>query len=149
MTADVNGPSREQQQVRHYQFNSVAPVDDWESTNTISLHEAVSPGRTVTVTYLKAPSPLTADSDPLTASGLRDTAKLAIVYGACSQLASFMDTARLPVDTAQADEYDDRNPVGIASRVAGQLYLRYTTELEAERKRLRATTPVTISMRKR
>lgn len=149
VTADLNGPSREQQQIRKYHFNAVAPTDDWVTTNTISLHEGVTPGKTITVTYAKAPSALSADGDQLTASGLRETAKLAIVYGACSQLVSFADVGRLPVDVAQSDEFTERNQVGMASRVAGQLYLRFQAELEAERRRLRAATPVAIVVKKR
>ena len=149
VTADLNGPSKEQQVVRRYSFDSVAPTDEWVTTNTISLHESVTPGKTVTVTYLKSLTALAADGDALTTSGLRETAKLAVVYGACAQLLAFMDVSRLPVDTAQADEYDAKTQVGMASRIAGQLQLRYEMELEKERKRLRATTPVAITMRTR
>lgn len=150
VSADVNGPSMEQQQIRHYAFSSVAPTDDWPNTNTITLQESATPGRTVTVTYRKAPSALVNDSDALTTSGLRETAKSLIVYGACSQLVAYMDLARLPADTATADEYAAQpNSVGAASRISAQLYQRHAMELESERKRLRATTPVTVTMRKR
>ena len=147
VTADTLGPSRQQQRVCKYSFNSVAPVDDWATGNTVTLHESVAPGRTVTVTYKKQPTELAADGDLLTASGLRETAKRCIVYGACSQIVSFMDVARLPVDTAQADEYDERNSVGTATRIAGQLEARFQMELEKERARLRAATPVPINVR--
>ena len=149
VTADVNGPSKEQQVIKRYSFNSVAPTDDWATTNTITLQESVTPGRTVTVTYTKQPSALSADASELTTSGLRETAKLTVLYGACAQLVSFMDVSRLGVDTAQADEYDEKVQVGMASRISGQLQLRYEMELEKERKRLRATTPVAINVRKR
>ena len=149
VTADLNGPSREQQIIRRYSFSSVAPLDDWPNTNTITLMESASPGRTVTVTYLRALTALVNDSDAITASGLRETAKLAVVYGTCAQLLAFMDVSRLPVDTAQADEYDSKNQIGRASQLSGQLQLRYDLEVERERKRLRATTPVAITMRNR
>lgn len=149
VTADLNGPSKEQQDVTRYHFNSVAPTGTWATTNTISLHQSVTPGRVVTVTYAKQPSALSADSDLLTASGLRESAKALVVWGACSQLVGYMDVARLPVDTAQAADLADGNTLGMASRVSGQLYLRYQAELEAERRRLRAATPVSISVRKR
>lgn len=149
VTAQTNGSSREPQTVRRYHFNSVTPTADFATTNSLSLHEAVTPGKTVTVTYTKQPSALSTDADLLTASGLRESAKSAIVYGACSDLIAYMDAARLPVGSAQADEYTERNQVGLASRISGQLYLRYQAELDAERRRLRATTPVPISMRKR
>ncbi|MGZ6788324.1 MAG: phage adaptor protein [Mycobacteriaceae bacterium] len=149
VTADTNGPSREQQQVRHYDFSSTAPTDDWPNTNTITIQEAVSPGRTVTVTYRKAPAALVNDGDALTTSGLRETAKSLVVYGACSQLVAYMDVARLPADTAVAEEYATVNPVGTASRISGQLYTRYQLELEQERKRLRDTTKVAMFKRVR
>jgi len=149
VTADLNGPSREQQIIRRYDFNSVAPTDDWATTNTITLHESASPGRTVTVTYRKQLTALVNDSDAITVSGLRETAKLAVVYGACAQLLSFMDTSRLPVDTAQADEYDSKNQIGLASRIAGQMRAYQALEVEAERQRLRTATPVAIRMRNR
>ena len=149
VTADVNGPSLEQQIVNRYSFNSVAPTDDWATTNTITLQEGVTPGRTVTVTYMKQPSALAADGDALTTSGLRESAKLAIIYGACSQLLAFMDVSRLGVDTAQADEFDSKNQIGRATQLSGQLQVRYQMELDKERKRLRATTSVAVSVRKR
>jgi hypothetical protein len=149
VTADLNGPSLEQQMVRRFDFNSVAPTDDWPNTNTITLMESVSPGRTVTVTYQKALTELVNDSDAITVSGLRETAKLAVIYGACAQLLSFMDASRLPVDSAQADEYDTKNQIGMATRIAGQMRAYQALEVEAERQRLRAATPVAIRMRTR
>lgn len=149
ISADTLGPSREQQAVTRYSFNSVAPSDDWPTGNSVTIQQGVAPGRTVTVTYLASPTVLVNDSDAFTASGLRESAKLAIIYGACSNLLAFMDVARLPADTAQADEYDDRNAVGTATRVANQLYTRFQIEVEQERKRLRQTTPVPVTMRTR
>ena len=149
VSADLNGPSKEQQIVRRYSFSSVSPTGTWPTTNSITLQESVTPGRTVTVTYLKSLTAFVSDSDTFAVTGLRETAKLAVVYGTCAQLLAFMDVARLPVDTAQADEYDAKTQVGMASRIAGQLQLRYELELEKERKRLRATTPVAITMRTR
>ncbi len=149
VTADVNGPSREQQVIRRYSFSSSAPTDDWATTNTLTLQEPASPGRTVTVTYAKQPSALAADAAALTTSGLRETAKRALVYGACAQLVTFMDVSRLPLDSSTADEMDERNSPGIASRIGNQLQLRYEMELEQERQRLRAATPIAISVRTR
>lgn len=148
VSADTIGPSREQQHVRRYSFNSVAPVGEFATTNSVTLQEAVAPGRDVTVTYMKQPSELVSGDD-FTDSGLRQSAKAAVIFGACSQLISYMDAARLPVDTAQADAYDERNSVGRATQIGTQLYQRYELELEKERKRLRATTPVAINVRTR
>lgn len=149
VSADMNGPSMEQQQIRRYALSSVAPTDDWVTTNTITLQEPVTPGRTVTVTYSCQPSELSADTDELTSSGLRNTASRAIVYGAAAELLAFMDVARLPLDTVMADEMDEQNQIGSATRIANQLQIRAEMELEREAKRLRATTPVPMFRRTR
>lgn len=149
VTADTIGPSREQMEINRWSFNSVAPTSEFASGNSITLEQSAFPGRAVTVTYEKDLSPLTFGQQ-FTASGLAETAKLAIKYGACSNLVAFMDSARLPVDTAEADEQDpSRNGIGTAMRASTQLYQRYQVELEAERKRLRKSTPVPISVRTR
>lgn len=149
VSADLNGPSREQQRITRYSFNAVAPGDDWPTGATVSLHEPASPGRTVTVTYASTPGQLTNDGDFLTDSGLQDSAKLAIVYGACAMLVSYMDVARLPADTSTAAEYAQANALGMATRISTQLYLRYQQELDNERQRLRATAPIPMFTRMR
>lgn len=148
VTADTIGPTGEQQKVTRYSFNSVAPTGEYASTNTITLGEPVNVGRDVTVTYRKAPTAITS-GDAFTVSGLRNTAQKAVKYAACSELVSYLDTARLPVDTATADLYDEKNPIGGAARISAQLYQRYEMELERERRRLAATTPVPINVRTR
>lgn len=149
VTADTIGPSREQRQINRYSFNSNAPTASFASGNTITLEQGADPGRSVTVTYLKQPTEITF-GDEFTDSGLSETAKLAVKYAACSALIAFMDTSRLPVGTAQADEYDpSKNGVGTATRISAQLYQRYLVELDTEQKRLRAAHPTPIVVRTR
>lgn len=149
VTADTNGPSKQQQVLHRYSADLVAPLDEFATTNSITLEEAVSPGRTVTVTYVKQPTVLSADADLLTASGLRESASRAVVYGAIAELVTFMDVSRLPVDTSMADEIDESNQMGLASRLGNQYQLRYQMEVEKERQRLRASTPIPVTVRKR
>lgn len=149
VTFDTIGPSREQSRITRYSFNSVTPTGEFATGNAITLEEAGFPGRDVTVTYAKAPSEITFGDD-FSDSGLRDSAKLAIKYAACASLTAYADAARIPVGTAQADEYDpSKSGLGQASRISAQLYQRYLIELENERKRLRATTPIPLNKRTR
>lgn len=148
VTTDTIGPSREQVEINRYRFNSVAQ-GSFTTGNSITIEKGGFPGKNIYVTYASAPTGITW-GDAFTASGLAETAKLAIKYAACSNLLAFMDSSRLPVDTAQADELDpSKNAVGTAMRISAQLYQRYQLELEIERKRLRAATPATISVRTR
>lgn len=148
VTADTIGPSQEQMAIQRYSFNSDA-TGTFVTGNSITIEKGGFPGRNINVTYATAPIGITW-GQAFTASGLAETAKLAVKYSACSNLTSFMDTSRLPVDTAQADEYDpSKAGIGTASRISAQMYQRYLVELDIERKRLRAANPTPIILRTR
>lgn len=150
VTATVLGPSGEQAEINRYLFDSSAPTSQFATGNCITLREVPEPGRTVTVTYAKAPSELVS-GDNFTTSGLRETARRCIVYGAVAQLISFVDTARSLADSAVASELAglQGNGVGSATRVAAQLTARYQLELDQEQRRLRTVYPVKIRIRGR
>jgi hypothetical protein len=149
VTADTIGPTEEQIHVQRFSFNASAPLTKFPTGKTVTLEKGAFPGRGVTVTYAKQPQAITFGDD-FSASGLNDTAALAVKYGACSALVAFMDTSRLPVDTAQADEYDpSRFGPGTAAKVSGTLYQRYLIEVQNERRRLNASHPLPISLRTR
>lgn len=141
VSADVIGPSNERPVLSRWSFDPIR--------NTITLEQAAQPGQTVYVSYSTTLTEITFGDD-FTDSGLQETARLAIKYAACSSLIAFLDPARLPVDTAVADEYDpSRHAVGNATKISGQLYQRYLIELDNERKRLRAVTKTPVSVRTR
>jgi hypothetical protein len=149
VVADTVGPSDEQEVITRYSFNSVAQGSNFTTGNSITIEKGGFPGRSVYVTYSKQPTEITFGDD-FTECGLAETAKRCIKYGVCSSLIAYMDSSRLPVDTAQADELDpSRNSIGTASKISAQLYQRYLVELDNERKRQRAATPTPISVRTR
>lgn len=143
VTTTVYGPSMDQVEIHRYSFNSNAPASEFATGNCITLGEAPDPGRTVTVTYAKAPSEL-ASGDDLTESGLRETARPLVVYGAVSRLLSYVDASRTLVDSAIASEYSDTQRVGTATQLAAQMTARYQMELEKEQARLRKTHPARV-----
>lgn len=147
--ADQFGPSRSQQELRRFYMTPGAPADEFTSGKSLTLLEGVSPGQTVTVTYRARPTPLASSTAQLVESGLRESARLVVLYGAVAQLTAFIDVSRLDVGTAQADEYDSKTAVGTAARASSQLIARYQLELENERQRLRLAHPVSMNMRKR
>ncbi|HET6917277.1 MAG TPA: hypothetical protein VFH56_14380 [Acidimicrobiales bacterium] len=154
ISATTFGPTREQQQVKRYRQALDAPTAEFTSGKTVTIEEPCYPGATVTVTYMKAPAALVNGSDDLTSSGLRETAKQAVLYGACAELVSFMDPDRLAVDsaTAQMAQYSYRstgNQVGAAAQIASQLTARYQFEVQREQRRLREVTPVPVNVRVR
>lgn len=149
VTADTIGPSREQLAINRYSFNSAAISSNFESGNSLTLEKGAFPGRNITVVYRAAPSEIDF-GDEFTDCGLAETAKLCVKYGACANLLSFMDSSRIPVASAVADEYDpSRSGVGSAAKTSTQLFQHYLLELENERKRLREIAPVPITVRTR
>lgn len=148
VTADTIGPTKEQITLNRYSFNSAAPTATFATGNTITLEKGAFPGRGITVTYAKQPTELV-EGDDFTECGLRESAKVAIKYAACSNLVAWMDTARLPVHTTQADSADGFNPAGRATDISTKLYQRYLIELESERRRQAQAYPATISVRTR
>lgn len=138
VTASTIGPSQDQPEINHFSFNSNAA--DFASGNALTLNMVPDPGQTVTVTYSKSPTELTSGDD-FTESGLRESARRCILYGAVAQLVSFIDSRRLGTESATADEYDSSQRVGTATQMAAQLTARYQMELEQERRRLRQAHP--------
>jgi hypothetical protein len=140
VTTEVNGPSQEQVQINKYTFNSNAPTGAFATGNCITLGEAGDPGRTITVVYTKQPSRL-ATGDDLVDSGLRETARSVVVFGALADLVARVDPARATVDSAAASEFADTQRVGTATQLAAQLTARYQMELTKEQGRLRKAHP--------
>lgn len=148
VTAATIGPTLEQQYVRRYGVNLSAPTDTFATGNSITLMEPIYSRSTITVTYKKALAAITS-SDEFTVSGLRSTAWKAVKLSATSELLNYIDTARLPLDTATAAEMAERNQIGSAARISTQLWQRYLIELEQERRRQAAETPVPVVLRGR
>ena len=140
VTTTVIGPTQDQVPINSYSFNSNAPAAVFPTGNCLTLGEAPDPGQTVTVTYAKAPTTLV-EGDDFTASGLRDTARPAIVYGSIARLLSFVDAGRTGTDSALASEWDTVQKVGTATTLAAQMTARYQMELAKEQARLRKAHP--------
>lgn len=143
VTTNVLGPSQEQAEIHRYTFNSNAPTTAFATGNCLTLNEAPEPGRTVTVTYAKQPSALTSGDD-FTDSGLRETAKPAVVYSALADLVARIDSSRATVDGASGHEYGTTMKVGTATQLAAQLTARAEMELMKEKERLRKAHPVRV-----
>lgn len=143
VTATDIGPSQAQPEIHHFRVDLNAPVAEFATGKCITLMEAPAPGQTVTVVYQKAPAELTTGQD-FTTSGLAETARPCVVYGAVARLLSFVDVTRTLTDSAQATEFADVQRVGTATTLAAQMTARYQLELDQEQARLRRAHPVKV-----
>lgn len=128
------GPSKEWIRVRRWEFDSFADVAVWGSgSQTVTIGDYITPGRTVKVVYLTDPTPLTNDSDVFaTVTGLPDSAKDVVVFGAAYRLLTYLDPARASQTSPQADEIDSRRPFNASQTAARQLFALYTQRLSEE-----------------
>lgn len=148
VTADTIGPSGQQEEIHEYRFDSAAPVAEFATGNCLTLLRAPFPGRTVTVSYRKNPSEITT-GQAFTASGLAESARSCVLFGALGRLLSTIDASRVMTDTASAVGYADLQRVGTATTLAAQLTARYQMELNSEQRRLRQAYPARVTWRGR
>lgn len=106
------------------------------SGKSIDILESVLPGQTIQVVYRKVPAALTALTDDFAGvTGLQDSAREAIVYGACAKLTGYVEPARLSDDSAEAKFIDSQQP-GSALAAGRYFYGLYMNARQEEATRL-------------
>ena len=142
---DSIGPSGEWIPIRRWRHDPMAATADYANGNSITINESVVPGRTVQVVYAKTPTPLSADADVFTTTtGLEESSRDLIVYGASYRMASFLDPGRLTFTSPEADANDQTRPFGSGTNTARYLYSLYQQRLQEEANRLNGKYPVRV-----
>jgi hypothetical protein len=109
----------------------------------LNLHVQAFEGQALEVEYVKRPVEITS-AQPLTTSGLNDSARPYVVAKAMADLVSRMDSSRLQVNFASAADMAANRPSGSANALARTLLAIASLELEDERKRLTSQYPPVI-----
>lgn len=140
------GPSQVWMQGLSYRFNPTANPSAFPTGKSIQLFDPVTPGRTMYVKYVKAPSPLVNTSDDFAAvTGLPERCVDLVVWGACARLLPAYDAARLQMSSVEATERAPLVPGGSAAKAAQYFMAMYQQRLEEERLRMFNENPQTIS----
>lgn len=128
------GPSKEWIRVRRWEFDSFADITAWGTgSQTVTIGDYITPGRTVKVVYLSDPNVMVNNSDVFAnVTGLPDSSKDVVVFGASYRLLTYLDPARASQVSPQADEIDSRRPYGASQAAARQLFALYTQRLAEE-----------------
>lgn len=131
------GPSQAWPQVRRWTFNHSASTGMFEHGKSLSIKEAVFPGRTVRVLYASEPSQLAANTDDFaTVTGLPASAEDVVLYGAAYRLVSLMQPARLQVQSVEATLRSNVVAVGSPAEAGQYFYALYQQRLTEERQTL-------------
>ena len=140
------GPSQEWIPVRRWSWDSKADATAFGATSqTVTIGDYITPGRTVKVVYATEPEPFTTNAqDFSTQTGLPNSCKDVIVLGASYRLLTYLDPARAGQVSPQADETDAKRPYGASQTATKQLYALYTQRLNEETQRQQTLYPIRV-----
>lgn len=133
MWQDV-GPSLEWIRVNRYDFDPLAESTYWGSgSQTISIYDYITPGRTVKIMYVTQPEAFASNSQTFTTqTGYPESARDVIILGAAYRLLAYLDPARASQISPQADEIDAKRPFGSSNNATRQLFALYQQRLREE-----------------
>jgi hypothetical protein len=140
------GPSLEWIPVRRWSWDSKADATAFGATSqTVTIGDYITPGRTVKVVYATDPVPFTTNAQNFTTqTGLPESCKDVIVLGASYRLLTYLDPARASQVSPQADETDSKRPFGASQTATKQLYALYTQRLNEETQRQQTAFPIRV-----
>ena len=142
---DSIGPSGEWIPIRRWRQDPTAATADYATTNTVSIYDNIVPGRTVQVIYSKEPTAFSTTADVFTTvTGLSESARDVIVYGAAYRMVSFIDPGRLSFTSPEADANDVTRQFGSGTNTARYLLALYQQRLQEESSRINGKYPVRV-----
>ena len=134
MSWQDTGPSKEWIRIKRWDFDPLADVDTWGSNSqTVTIYDWITPGRTVKVMYSTPPTPLENNSDVFTTvTGYPEAARDIVILGTSYRLLAYLDPARAGQISPQADETDGKRPYGASASATKQLFALYSQRLNEE-----------------
>lgn len=137
------GPTKEWIPLRRWDFDPQADVTTWGSgSQTVTIGDYVTAGRTVKVMYITAPTTLSGTSDVFTTvTGYPESAKDVVILGASYRLLTYLDPARAGQISPQADETDGKRPYNASANATRQIFALYTQRLREEIESFQAQYP--------
>lgn len=104
VTWSTTGPTKEWLPVRRWRLDRNANTTSFANGTSLSVYDAILPGRTLQVVYTTAPTQMTNGSDVFsTVTGLPDSTQDVIRLGAAYRMVPFFDSAHLSGMSAEAD----------------------------------------------
>ena len=134
MSWQDTGPSKEWIRIKRWDFDPLADVDTWGSgSQTVTIYDWITPGRTVKVMYATPPTAMDSNSDVFTTvTGYPESARDIVILGASYRLLAYLDPARAGQISPQADETDGKRPYGASASATKQLFALYSQRLNEE-----------------
>ena len=145
MSWQTTGSSREWLPINRWRQDLMANVATFNTQKTINIYENIQPGRTVQVWYMSKPQTMTSGTDEFSAvTGLPESCRDVIVYGAAYRLLSFIDPGRINLTSAESDLADSKVPGAAGANSSRYIYALYQQRLQDESLKLTNIYPVRL-----
>ena len=145
MSWQTTGSSREWLPIDKWRQDLMANAATFNTQKTVNIYENIQPGRTVQVWYAANPQTMTSGTDDFSAvTGLPESSRDVIVYGAAYRLLSFIDPGRINLTSAEADLSDSKVPGAAGSTNSRYIYALYQQRLQDESLKLTGNFPIRI-----
>ena len=139
------GPSKEWLPVNRWRFDRMANVSAFNTTKTVNIYEKIMPGRTVQVYYSIIPNDMSNNTDDFaTVTGLPETSRDVVVFGASYRLLSYLDTGRINLSSAEADINDNKLPSTAGASASKYVFALYQQRLMEESTKLQDRFPIRV-----
>jgi hypothetical protein len=139
------GPSKEWLPVNHWRIDRMANVPAFNTTKTVNIYEKIVPGRTVQVYYSTIPNTLTNGTDDFaTVTGLPESSRDVVTFGASYRLLSYLDTGRINLSSAEADINDAKLPSTAGASASKYIFALYQQRLQEESNKLQDRFPIRV-----
>jgi hypothetical protein len=134
MSWQDTGPSKEWIRIRRWYFDPFADTSTWGSgSQTVTIYDWITPGRTIKAMYATPPTAMDSNSDVFTTTtGYPESARDIVILGASYRLLAYLDPARAGQISPQADETDGKRPYGASASATKQLFALYSQRLNEE-----------------
>lgn len=145
MSWQTTGSSREWLPIKRWRQDLMANVATFNTQKTINIYENVQPGRTIQVWYAASPQTMTSGTDDFSAvTGLPESCRDVIIYGAAYRLLSFIDPGRINLTSAESDLADSKTPGAAGSTNSRYIYALYQQRLQDESLKLSDKFPIRL-----
>jgi hypothetical protein len=140
------GPSKEWLPVNRWRMDRMANVAAFDTNKTVNIYDKIMPGRKVQVYYSTLPNDLTNNTDDFaTVTGLPESSRDVVTFGAAYRLLSYLDTGRINLSSAEADINDNKLPSSAGASASKYVFALYQQRLLEESTKLQDRFPIRVS----
>jgi hypothetical protein len=145
MSWQTTGSSREWLPIKKWRQDLMANTATFNTQKTVNLYENIQPGRTVQIWYAMYPQTMSSNTDDFeTVTGLPPTCRDVITLGAAYRLLSYIDSGRINLTSAEADNADSKIPASAGASASKYVFALYQQRLNDEALKLADRFPIRL-----